>query len=119
MKRTILLLVICLGTTVAAQAQSTVLVHGIVAGLSLGRRAAQGEFADKTVKASTYRGQSFTIKRTPTDQLTGKASDLIAFLEAQLEKCHLALLADSIGTVCSTDQQTTIQAIQSLIANAP
>ena len=52
------------------------------------------------------------------EKLTGKAADQIAFLEAQLEKCHLALLADSVGTVCSVNQQTTIQTIQSLVASA-
>ena len=96
----------------------TVLVNGIVAGLTLGRRAAQGEFADKTVHAVTYHGAWFPLKRTPADQLSGQAADQIAFLEAQLTTCHSALLADSLGPVCTPTQLTTLQATQAVIARA-
>ena len=117
MKKVVSVVALSLASASVTYAQA-VLVNGIVAGLTLGRRAAQGEFADKTVHAVTYRGASFPLKRTPADQLSGKSADQIAFLEAQLTTCYSALLADSVGSVCTPAQLTTLQATQAIIARA-
>ncbi len=109
-----LLLLTLLGTASAAQAQAN-LVHGIVAGINLGRMAARGSAADKSVEAVEYRNRSFPTKRTVPEMLTGAASSQILFLEAQLDLCKAALFADSTGVVCPASRQNTLRTMQAQI----
>lgn len=113
----LLLISVLLINSFAAQAQAA-LVNGIVTGFNLGRMVARGDFAEKNVVATTYRGQQYPLKRTPAGQLSGQAADQIALLEAQLDQCHAALLADSAGVVCPPNRQATIQATQAIITKA-
>ncbi|WP_426060446.1 hypothetical protein [Hymenobacter sp. B1770] len=73
---------------------------------------------DYSLTTLTYRGQDFSVKRTPGAENTGPAADYIVMLEAQLEKCYTALIADSVGAVCPASQKAAIKASQAYIANA-
>lgn len=115
--RAFLLLTTLLGSAAAAQGQAN-LVHGIAAGLALGRMAARGAAADKSVESVEYRRQSFPAKRTVREMLTGPATDQILFLEAQLDLCKTALFADSTGAVCPPARQSIIRTMQGEIAQA-
>ena len=113
----ILLFVLLSATAITAQAQAN-LVHGIVAGMMLGRKAANGDFADKSVTHITYREQQYPLKRTPPEMLTGASTEQIGLLETQLEQCHAALFADTTGAVCPAERLTAIKAAQGILAQA-
>ena len=113
--RFVFLFLLIFGTASALHAQAN-LVHGIAAGLSLGRRAARGEFADKSVAAVEYRGKQCPTKRTGPEMLNGAATQQILFLEAQLDLCKTALFADSTGAVCPVARQNIMLAMQAEIA---
>jgi hypothetical protein len=107
MKRPLLLLATILSTAFAAQAQV-----GLASGLMTAFRIGQ------LVQKVTYHGRKFPIKRTPADQLSGAVVDQIALLEGQLENCHTALLADSVGIICSMDQQNKIKITQAILSDS-
>jgi hypothetical protein len=74
------------------------------------QNAANKEIATKTTTTVTYHEQTFLMKRSPDDVLTGLATDRIAQLENQLALCYTALLADSTGSVCPPERQAIIWA---------
>ena len=113
--RFVFLFLLVSGTASAVHAQAN-LVHGIAAGISLGRRAARGEFADKNVEAVEYRNKQYPVKRTVPEMLNGAATQQILFLEAQLDLCKAALFADSTGAVCPAARQNIMRAMQSEIS---
>jgi hypothetical protein len=95
-----------------AQAQIIPAVNTVI----LARKFIRGEFADRTVTPISYRGQQFPIQRAIPEKLSGPGADQIAFLEAQLEKCHLTMFSDSSAAVCPASQLTTIKATQAIVA---
>ncbi|GAB3292726.1 hypothetical protein ACFQT0_06565 [Hymenobacter humi] len=122
MSRRLRSLVACLSLlsgTFAAQAQAN-LIHGISAGIGLARQASNSNKngTDYTVSNLSYRGQEFSVKRTPAEQNTGPAAGHIGMLEAELEKCYKALVADSTSSVCSENQKVNIKSLQALISRA-
>ncbi len=103
-----LFLIVGMGTTQIARAQllpAIGLVNAIAA-----QNTANKAIAAKTTTTTTYRGQSFPLKRTPDDILIGDATDRIAQVEAQLTLCHTALLADSTNLTCPPERQAIIRA---------
>lgn len=95
-----------------AQAQIIPAVNTVI----LARKFIRGDYADRTVTPITYRGQQFPMQRAIPDKLSGPGADQITFLEALLEKCHLAMFSDSSATVCPASQLTTIKATQAIVA---
>lgn len=67
--------------------------------------------APTSVKAAsaTYDGQTFPMVRTASDQLPKKGAAQVVAIEAELERCHAALLASPTGAVCPPEQRTAIQ----------
>jgi hypothetical protein len=117
MKKPLLLLSILLSTAFTAQAQ-VALASALMSAFRLGQMATQRDAADKTVLKSTYHGRKFPMQRTPADQLSGPVVDQIALLETQLENCHTALLADSLGPICSAERQNTIKITQAILSDS-
>lgn len=117
MKKPLLILSLLLSTTVAVQAQAA-LASGLMTAFRIGQLAAQQDAADKIVQKSTYHGHKLPMLRTPADQISGPVADQIALLEAKLENCHTALLADSVGVICSVDQQNAIKLTQAIISDS-
>ncbi|MGI4862702.1 MAG: hypothetical protein ACRYFZ_02180 [Janthinobacterium lividum] len=100
----------CLATPALAQLYPVVgagtgLVRAIAA-----QNAANKAIATKTTTTATYRGQSFLMKRTPDEVLTGDATDQIARLEIQLGFCYNVLLADTLNPTCPPERQAIIRA---------
>jgi hypothetical protein len=103
-----------------AQAQASLLVHGISAGIGLGRMAARKKEAVEvpTVAVEQYRGQSYPRLRTPDGQLPKKGEAEIREVEAQLDRFHSALRADSTSALCTPEQRTAFQAAIVSLARA-
>ena len=111
---------ISLGTVQTAQAQVNLIRLGINAA-TLAKRASDKNGAAATpdvVPTATYQGQSFPRQRTPTDKLPKQAAEQITSLEAQLDRCHAAMLADPKGAVCTPEQRTAIQSAAVSVARA-
>jgi hypothetical protein len=99
-------------TALRAQAQIIPAVNTVI----LARKLVRGEFADRTVSPISYRGQQFSMQRAIPEKLSGPGADQITFLEALLEKCHLAMFSDSSATICPANQLATIKATQAIVA---
>ena len=97
-----------LSEPVRAQYVPVVPVIGLI-GLIAAENAAKKEFAQQTTKSATYWGQSFLIKRTPDNMLTGNAVDRIKQVENQLALCYMALLADSTSRTCPPERLADIR----------
>jgi hypothetical protein len=131
MKRLLLpfFLLIGLGTVQTANAQANLIRLGINAAI-LAKRASNSNNGSATpnnggaaatpevAPTSTYQGQSFSMQRTPADKLPKKAVEQITALEAQLDRCHAAMLADPKGVVCTPEQRTAIQSAAVSVARA-
>ena len=122
------LLVGCLGAARPAQAQ---LANLIATGLRIGvgvamqtpaQRAAQQAAAQKAVAdaeaAQTVAERdaagpavpaTLVLHRTPADKLPKKGAEQLTALEAQLDRCHAAMLADTKAAVCTPAQRAAIQ----------
>ena len=72
---------------------------------------------DPAIPRITYRGQEFARQRTAADQLPRKGRKEITAVEAVLESCHTALLADSTSAVCSAAQRNALQTAMRNLAN--
>ena len=103
-----------------AQAQAGLLVHGITAGIGLGRMAARRKEAVDvpTATVEQYRGQSYPVLRTPAGLLPKKGEPEIREVEAQLDRFHSALRADSTSALCRPEQRTAFQAAIVSLARA-
>ncbi len=103
-----------------AQAQASLLVHGISAGIGLGRMAARKKEAATvpTAAMEQYRGQSYPVLRTPAEQLPKKGAAEITAVETQLDRFRTALRADSTSALCTPEQRTAFQAAIVSVARA-
>jgi hypothetical protein len=128
-------LIIGLGTVQTVNAQAA-LVNLVGLGLRLGtsaalknkqapkaaeqpspeKLAADKVAADKAAIAAAP--QALVMQRTPADKLPKKAAEQITALEAQLDRCHAAMLADPKGVVCTPEQRTAIQSAAVSVARA-
>lgn len=123
-----------LSTVQAAQAQGS-LVHLISAGTTLGIRAllknkqpvpvkpidqttAVKNAAANTTAIIAAQPRALVLHRTPADQLPKKGAKQIAALEAQLEQCHAAMLANPSGVICTPEQRAAIQSAAVGVARA-
>lgn len=138
----LLLSVACLlglGQFPVAHAQAGALVNLLGAGLGFGARkmlepkltpeqkAAQQQAAAKAIAdqqaaelAATGPAvpKELTLHRTPADKLPKQAAEQITSLEAQLDRCHAAMLASPSGPVCSAEQRAAIQQAAMSVARA-
>lgn len=137
-----LVLSICLvagvGAVQTVRAQAA-LVNLVGLGLRLGtnaalkskltpeQRAAQQAATDKATASQATAEQNaagsaapaaLVMQRTPTDKLPKQAAEQITALEAQLDRCHAALLATPAGVVCTTEQRAAIQQAAVSVARA-
>lgn len=69
---------------------------------------AEREAAERAVTGSAVPTE-LVLHRTPADKLPKQAATQITALEAQLERCHAAMLASPTGPVCSAEQRALIQ----------
>ena len=113
-------LLLALGAADQAQAQAGLLVHGISAGIGLGRMAARKKEAVNapTVATEQYRGQSYPVLRTPAGELPKKGEAEIKEVETQLDRFRTALRADSTSALCTPEQRTAFQAAIVRLARA-
>lgn len=116
----LLLLLLLIGTTGAAQAQITQLfsimaVQGTNAAAKAGRNSRDAK-SDATIAPAYYRGQEYGQKRTPANQLKGLGGDQIAYQESLLDKCRATMLADSTATIGTADLWATLQGSREVIA---
>ena len=103
-----------------AQAQAGLLVNGITAGIGLARMAGRKREAVEvpTATVEQYRGQSYPVLRTPAGLLPKKGEAEIREVEAQLDRFHGALRADSTSALCTPEQRTAFQAAIVSLARA-
>ena len=104
----LLLLGSYLAAPACAQYVPVIPVIGLVQMIAAQKKANDALVA-RTTTTTTYRGQSFLMKRCPEDVLAGDAADRITQLENQLESSYKALLADSTSRTCSPEQQKAIR----------
>ncbi|WP_223650248.1 hypothetical protein [Hymenobacter psoromatis] len=62
-----------------------------------------------TSASSAYEGQPFPMQRTATDQLPKKGAEQVVAMEAELDRCHAALLASPTGVICTPAQRAALQ----------
>lgn len=122
------------GAVQTAQAQAG-LINLFVAGSTLGVRAiknhkkkpeaapADQATLDKATAANTAatiaaQPKELVLHRTPADQLPKKGAEQITALEAQLEQCHAAMLANPGGIICTPEQRAAIQSAAVSVARA-
>ncbi|MDJ0364145.1 hypothetical protein QMK33_03200 [Hymenobacter sp. H14-R3] len=79
-----------------------------------GGRLVNQQASGRPITMQDYQGQQYPMQRTPPAQLPRQDTELITNLEAELERCHLALVADATGPVCPPEQRV---ALQSCLAN--
>nr|GFD55361.1 hypothetical protein [Tanacetum cinerariifolium] len=58
---------------------------------------------------SSYQGQSFPMLRTPTEELSGKKGEQTKALEAELDRCHSALVSTTSGLIYTPEQQAALE----------
>jgi hypothetical protein len=128
-----------LGQLPAAHAQVGGLVNLIGAGIGFGvqkamqpkltpeqkaaqQQAAAKALADRQAAELAATGpaipKELTMYRTPADKLPKQAAEQITGLEAQLDRCHAAMLASPTGPVCSPEQRAAIQSAAVSVARA-
>lgn len=78
------------------------------AGRAIGRYTNK-QLAARPVSIQDYRGKQYPMQRTPLAQLPRQEAELITALEAKLDQCHTAMLADATGPVCPPDQHFALQ----------
>lgn len=131
MKKVVLsgIFVFALGAAHHAQAQAA-LVNLLSTGIRLGVGAAtrpkltpEQKAAQQAAEAKAATAQQtaelnaagpaapkeLVLSRTPADKLPKKGAEQITALEAQLDRCHAAMLADAQAVVCSPEQRAAIQ----------
>ena len=136
MKRFLLpfILFVGFGAVQTAQAQAG-LINLFVAGTNLGVRAIKNhktpavatpadqatlDKAAATNAAATIAGapKELVKQRTPADKLPKRGAEQITALEAQLDRCHAAMLADPAGVICTPEQRAAIQSAAVSVARA-
>ncbi len=69
----------------------------------------KAEKAEKAESIGSYQGKEFPMLRTPADKLPKKGAEQLVELEAQLERCHTAMLASPTGVIATAEQRAAIQ----------
>ena len=123
-----LLLLLLLGAAGSAQAQAQAqLVNLISGGIRMGMRDSKGLGTDPraptpdiNVTKATYRGQSYPQKRTPPSRLNGPGGEQIVNQESLLQKCQLAMTADSTGAIGNAATWATLkQSLEAIARDRP
>ena len=133
MKKTVLtfFLVAGLGSAHTALAQAglvNLIATGVRLGVSAARKPKAGVAAPIPVQpvaatpaapvAHAPNRQQLVRQRTPADKLPTRGSAEILAFEAQLDRCHAALLADSTSIICPPAQLTALQQAAVRVARA-
>ena len=135
MKKTVLtfFLVAGLGSAHEALAQAglvNLIATGVRLGVSAARKPKAGVAAPIPVQpvaatpaapatvAHAPDRQLLVRQRTPADKLPKRGSEEILAFEAQLDRCHAALLADSTSIICPPAQLTALQQAAVSVARA-
>lgn len=98
-------LVISLGTTTAAFAQTPLMLFN--GGRALGRLANHAASA-RPVTIQEYGGRHYTLQRTTAAQLPPHEAELVTAVESPLEDCRTAMLGSPTAPVCSPEQSIAI-----------
>ncbi len=127
MKKILLLflgLAIGLGTVSSAKAQV-----GAAIGFARMMHKKSADKADKASKADskvtknvsteTYQGKSFSMQRTPADQLPKVGAEQVTALETELDRSHAALLANANGALFTPEQRQALQTALVGLAKSP
>ena len=131
MKKILLSFLLLTGVSYAAQAQVGLIrlgVSSVFLAKSLRDKNKQGNpipvkdaqpaaAAQVASTSGTYEGQEFPMQRTAADQLPKKGADQVVAMEAELERCHAALLASPTGVVCSPEQRAALQTALTNVAH--
>ena len=127
----VLLLLLLLGTAATAQAQlANIISGGVRVGMSAANASRSAATArnyvetadpranttDINLTQATYRGQAYPLKRTPASKLRTPGGEQIGRLEAELQQCQAALLADSAATIGTPATWARLKAAQETIA---
>ncbi|MGI4761573.1 MAG: hypothetical protein ACRYF0_12745 [Janthinobacterium lividum] len=84
-----------------AAAQAT---QALTTAISLASHGFKGGSGAK-VQMSEYQGQKFPMQRTAPDRLPKQRAEAIQLLEAELERCHAALLASPTAPLLTAEQR--------------
>jgi hypothetical protein len=101
-------LLLALGTTQVAHAQVNLIRMGINTAILAKRAAKSGAVAEGT-PMSSYQGQSFPMLRTPAEELSGNKGEQTKVLEAELDRCHSALVSTTSGPLYTPEQQAALK----------
>lgn len=127
MKKQVLLALLVAGLGTGRGAQAQVLERLIGVGIGLGTQLANSPKKQPTAAPAqrvassaemTTAFQQLTLQRTAPAQLPRQGADAIADFEAQLERCHLAFLADSASPVCPPAQRAALQQVSVRVMQA-
>lgn len=138
MKKLLLSAVIVGALGVAQQAQAQIgslLVGGVLLGKHLADRAKmtpEQKAAEQAAEAKAAAAQQTAelnaagpaipaelhLQRTAADKLPKKGAEQITALEAELERCHAAMLASATSPVCTPEQRAVIQRAAVAVARA-
>lgn len=102
-------LLLALGTAQVAHAQANLIRMGINTAILANRANKSGTVAEGT-PLSSYQGQTFPMQRTPTEELAGEKGEKTRVLEAELDRCHSALVSSASGPICTPEQLAALQA---------
>jgi hypothetical protein len=73
----------------------------------------------KNVSPETYQGKSFSMQRTPADQLPKVGAEQVTALETELDRSHSALAATSTGALFTPEQRQALQTALVGLAKSP
>ena len=125
------LLVLLLGAASTAHAQLVNLIStGVRVGVSAAAASRSSSSArdyveradprknttDVNVTAATYRGQSYPQKRTSPGKLMTPGGEQIAWQETELQKCQVAMLADTAAALGTPETWARLKSSQDVIA---
>lgn len=71
----------------------------------------------KNVSTETYQGKSFSMQRTPADQLPKVGAEQVTALETELDRSHAALAAN--GALFTPEQRQALQTALVGLAKSP
>jgi hypothetical protein len=73
----------------------------------------------KNVSTETYQGKSFSMQRTPADQLPKVGAEQVTALETELDRSHSALAATANGALFTPEQRQALQTALVGLAKSP
>lgn len=71
----------------------------------------------KNISTETYQGKSFSMQRTPADQLPKVGAEQVTALETELDRSHAALAAN--GALFTPEQRQALQTALVGLAKSP